>query len=118
EMLTGSRPVGAFPSASKVLRIDPRIDAVVSKAMEGAPERRFQSASEVREAIRAIEAPPRRVRRRAFVAGVVIALGTALGLAAKTWSSWRPTMGGDPERAATVETSSVSPVSTGPAAAE
>ena len=50
EMLTGEIPRGAvkLPSA-KVAGLDPRLDAVVFKAMESEPERRFASAAELQK---------------------------------------------------------------------
>lgn len=57
EMLTGSVPMGAFkPVTQKVpkLRVDSRIDEVVSRAMEPDMESRYQSAAELSTEIEAI----------------------------------------------------------------
>ncbi len=51
EMLTGTRPQGAFDLPSFKSRADARIDEVVIKAMRQEPERRYQRVSELREAV-------------------------------------------------------------------
>ncbi len=59
EMLTGQLPVGRFPSPSELGRGDAVIDRVVLRALESSREKRFQAASEIREALdsRAIDDP-------------------------------------------------------------
>lgn len=48
EMLTGTRPQGAFDLPSTKARVDVRLDDVVIKAMRQAPEQRYQQVSELR----------------------------------------------------------------------
>ncbi|HEX7897749.1 MAG TPA: serine/threonine-protein kinase, partial [Planctomycetota bacterium] len=51
EMLTGELPIGRFEMPSKKVQIDVRLDEVVLKTLEKAPDRRYQKAGEVRDAI-------------------------------------------------------------------
>jgi serine/threonine protein kinase len=51
EMLTGTRPQGAFDLPSIKSHVDARLDEVVVKAMRQEPERRYQRVSELREAV-------------------------------------------------------------------
>lgn len=51
EMLTGELPIGKFASPSQKVQIDVRLDAVVLKALEKEPARRYQRASELGEAV-------------------------------------------------------------------
>ncbi len=51
ELLTKERPAGVFDPPSRKCPMDPRIDAIVFKAMEREPSRRFQQATEVSEAL-------------------------------------------------------------------
>jgi predicted Ser/Thr protein kinase len=48
EMLTGELPLGRFEPPSHKVEVDVRIDQVVLRALEKAPERRYQRASEVK----------------------------------------------------------------------
>jgi tRNA A-37 threonylcarbamoyl transferase component Bud32 len=48
EMLTGRLPVGRFPMPSEKAGTDVRLDAVVLRALEREPERRYQHASDVK----------------------------------------------------------------------
>jgi serine/threonine protein kinase len=60
EMLTGTRPHGAFDLPSIKAHVDARLDEVVVKAMRQAPEQRYQNVSELRDEvqrIRTTEAP-------------------------------------------------------------
>jgi serine/threonine protein kinase len=93
EMLTGTRPVGTFPPASTVCKIDPCIDAVVARAMERDPARRFQQASEIDAAARRGETIPSRIRRPKVLAGAVMALVILLGVTAMAWGPWRSVEG-------------------------
>lgn len=58
EMLTGELPLGRFPPPSARVRLDVRLDEVVLRALEKAPERRYQHASEVRTAVETIAPAP------------------------------------------------------------
>ena len=54
EMLTGTRPHGAFDLPSIKSRVDARLDDVVIKAMRQAPEHRYQNVSELRDEVHRI----------------------------------------------------------------
>ncbi|MCC6739745.1 MAG: protein kinase, partial [Planctomycetia bacterium] len=61
EMLTGQLPLGAFEPASAVnSAVDPRLDAVILKALKRDPEARWKSASEMAAALAPLAgaAPP------------------------------------------------------------
>lgn len=70
QMLTGELPVGRFAPPSKKVQIDVRLDAVVLRALEKEPERRYQHASDVKTAMDAVSgyadpaSPP--IKRRLF----------------------------------------------------
>jgi len=59
EMLTGDLPRGQFAPPSRTVQVDVRLDEVVLKALEKAPERRYQHASEVKTAVETIAATER-----------------------------------------------------------
>src|SRR5437870_1167278 len=48
EMLTGELPLGRFAAPSQKVQVDVRLDEVVLRALEKAPERRYQQASQVK----------------------------------------------------------------------
>jgi hypothetical protein len=54
EMLTGELPIGRFEPPSKKVRIDVRLDDVVLRSLESAPERRYQHASDVKIEVESI----------------------------------------------------------------
>ncbi|MEM7384952.1 MAG: serine/threonine-protein kinase [Verrucomicrobiota bacterium] len=58
EMLTGEIPRGVFPPPSKRSEVDDRLDPVVMKALHSEPDRRFQAASEVGDAVTRIQENP------------------------------------------------------------
>ncbi|MCG3136136.1 MAG: Serine/threonine-protein kinase PknD [Planctomycetes bacterium] len=59
EMLTGELPVGRFDAPSRKVQVDVRVDEVVLRSLERAPERRWQRAEDVREGLeRAASAEP------------------------------------------------------------
>jgi tRNA A-37 threonylcarbamoyl transferase component Bud32 len=72
EMLTGELPVGSFEPPSRKAQVDPRLDAVVLRALAREPRRRFSDAGEVRAAVEKITGiyqnlpgdMPRRPQRR------------------------------------------------------
>jgi hypothetical protein len=68
EMLTGQLPLGRFLPPSHRAGVDPRLDDIVLKALENAPERRFQQVSELKAALEALAAP---VSGAALTAGQV-----------------------------------------------
>ncbi len=51
ELLTGELPLGRFAPPSHKVAIDVRLDEVVLKSLEKAPERRYQHASEVKSRV-------------------------------------------------------------------
>jgi serine/threonine protein kinase len=51
EMLTGQLPVGRFPSPSELGHGDARLDEIVLRSLESNREKRFQAASEIRDAL-------------------------------------------------------------------
>ena len=54
EMLTGELPMGRFAPPSQRVSIDVQLDEVVLRALERAPSRRYQRASQVGEEVEAI----------------------------------------------------------------
>ena len=58
EMLTGELPLGRFDAPSKRIAVDVRLDEVVLRSLEKAPERRWQHASDVRDEVGAIARAP------------------------------------------------------------
>jgi tRNA A-37 threonylcarbamoyl transferase component Bud32 len=117
EMLTGELPLGRFAPPSQKSQADPRLDDVVFRTLEKEPERRAQSAGEVKTAVENIardpaapvqtpESWPRRLRR-AVPYGVITFLlccGAAVMLAsiwprtfaAKAMVVWNPPDNGLP----------------------
>jgi serine/threonine protein kinase len=57
EMLTGQVPRGKFAPPSHKLGVDARLDAVVLRALESEPKRRYQQVSEMQTAVEAITQP-------------------------------------------------------------
>lgn len=53
ELLTGARPRGNFAPPSRKVRVSRRVDAVVLKAIDEAPERRFASAERAENPLKA-----------------------------------------------------------------
>jgi predicted Ser/Thr protein kinase len=58
EMLTGELPIGRFAAPSKKVQIDVRLDEVVLRSLEKAPEQRYQHASEIKTEMEAIVQSP------------------------------------------------------------
>ncbi|MEP6672974.1 MAG: protein kinase, partial [Chthoniobacter sp.] len=58
EMLTGETPHGVFDPPSRRMQIDVRIDDVVLKALQSAPDRRYQKASEMKTDVEQIQSGP------------------------------------------------------------
>jgi len=58
EMLTGELPLGRFAAPSDTANVDPRLDQVVFQTLEKQPERRPQSADEVRTRVEDIATHP------------------------------------------------------------
>ncbi len=59
EMLTGELPLGRFPLPSHKVQIDVRLDQVVLRTLEKAPELRYQQAGEVKTEVETISRTPR-----------------------------------------------------------
>ena len=60
EMLTGERPQGIFEMPSRKVAVDARIDAVVTKALQQEPDRRYQQVSEMQTDVDRIRTTPLR----------------------------------------------------------
>jgi len=58
EMLTGELPLGRFPLPSKKVQIDVRLDDVVLRTLEKAPELRYQQAGDVKAEVETISRTP------------------------------------------------------------
>jgi polar amino acid transport system substrate-binding protein len=93
ELLTGELPLGQFAPPSQKAKVDPRLDAVVLKALAREPGRRFHGAGAMKEAIEAAMAKRRSVlANRWFWAGVA---SVALVLAAVAWRAGATPVRGD-----------------------
>jgi serine/threonine protein kinase len=57
EMLTGQVPRGNFAPPSHKAKVDTRLDAVVMRALQSEPERRYQQVREMQTAVEAITQP-------------------------------------------------------------
>ncbi|MEZ6102776.1 MAG: serine/threonine-protein kinase [Pirellulaceae bacterium] len=51
ELLTGELPIGRFAPPSQKVRIDVKLDEVVLRALEKEPQRRYQTATEVKTSV-------------------------------------------------------------------
>ena len=58
EMLTGDLPLGKFPPPSRKVEVDVRLDAVVLRALENDPERRYQRAGDVKTGVETVSRSP------------------------------------------------------------
>ena len=65
EMLTGQRPQGIFEMPSRKVAVDARIDAVVTKALQQEPDRRYQHVSEMQTDVDRIRTTPGQGIRKA-----------------------------------------------------
>jgi hypothetical protein len=57
ELLTGKLPRGRYPLPSEKVGVGAEVDSVVLRALEAAPERRYQTAGEMRAAVQALNQP-------------------------------------------------------------
>lgn len=100
ELLTGAPPQGLFHPPSRRAPVDERLDRIVIKALERAPEKRYQRASELKTDLDAVAKAPRRAPRtrgrQNAVLGVLVAL--ALGGIGIVWGSWPRTRHLPPDR--------------------
>ena len=58
EMLTGELPLGRFQPPSQRVQVDVRLDEVVLRALEKAPERRYQQAGQIKTEVETIAGSP------------------------------------------------------------
>ncbi len=58
EMLTGELPKGEIASLSKRIEVDVRLDAIVLRALDVHPERRYQTAAEFKTMVETMATPP------------------------------------------------------------
>lgn len=79
ELVAKEREPGDLPPSSSERRGDPRVAAVIAKAMEREPERRFQSAAQLEEALRRVIGPRRGNPMLRWAAGVATLLIAGFG---------------------------------------
>lgn len=73
EMLTGELPRGVFQPPSRKSGSDSRLDEVVQRALQERPEDRYQAASELKNDVSSVQAPPqKKSHARWLVAAVVL----------------------------------------------
>src|SRR5205085_2300616 len=70
ELLTGELPLGRFAPPSKMVQVDVRLDEVVLRALERAPESRYQHVSEVKTEVESIAHSPARRDKVTLPAGM------------------------------------------------
>jgi uncharacterized protein (TIGR03067 family) len=58
EMLTGELPAKPIVAPSRVVRVDVRLDEIVLRALEQSPERRYQTAAELRTQVESFVSDP------------------------------------------------------------
>jgi len=93
EVLTGELPIGKFMLPSRIVDVDPRIDAIVARAMQRDPSRRYQAVSDVQRAVCGVgmstdggRAPfTRRARRHERAWPMYLATVAAIALIAFGW---------------------------------
>ncbi|MAS96551.1 MAG: hypothetical protein CMO55_25460 [Verrucomicrobiales bacterium] len=54
QLLTGERPAGVFEAPSQLAAVDRKVDTVVLKALEKNPDRRYQDANEMHDAVKRV----------------------------------------------------------------
>jgi len=69
ELLTGELPLGRFEPPSQRVQVDVRLDDVVLRALERAPERRYQHATDMKTGIDRLDEPAPAVPQGARVTG-------------------------------------------------
>jgi hypothetical protein len=78
ELLTGRLPLGRFEAPAQALGLDVRIDAVVLRALERDPERRWQRADDLGSRVSGLAtAPPTDPPPRLFRRGTMVLAATA-----------------------------------------
>ena len=77
EMLAGGKPIGNFPLASAKAGLSPRVDAVLSKAMQNDPNLRYASVEDFhRDLVRAFRKKST-VARNSLIAAAALVMATA-----------------------------------------
>jgi tRNA A-37 threonylcarbamoyl transferase component Bud32 len=72
EMLTGELPRGKFDMPSKHVQVDVRLDEIVLKSLERAPERRYQHAIDVKTDVDNVGDAEKRARPEPMVVGLAV----------------------------------------------
>lgn len=81
ELLTGKLPRGVFDPPSKLnAAVSPAVDPVVHTAMQSDPDRRYQTAAALQQAIAQSETAPTQTFRRPRLAVVLVGLVLLLGV--------------------------------------
>ncbi len=57
EMLTGAPPQGQFQLPAAALKLDARVDTIITRCMQQKPDLRYQSAAEIKQAFEALTHP-------------------------------------------------------------
>lgn len=96
QMLSGRVPRGLFqmPGVSSGGAIDPRFDAIITKAMQTEPSQRYQSAAEMRRDLDVILMTPRATREAAAAAVPVRAVEEVPGQRSGVRKPHKPVMKG------------------------
>ncbi len=96
EMLTGQLPLGRFEAPSRRVAVDVRLDEIVLRALEQAPERRYQHAAEVGTDVEIVRGTPAGTAPPAAEGAPRLDVGADTGRAARPvgWfaSAWRRRM--------------------------
>lgn len=82
EMLCGKTPQGAWKLPSQLARIDPRIDSIVVKALQEAPQDRYQQAEEMLADLDRLRLPPLSKARSSSRRKISAIFYSATGIAA------------------------------------
>ena len=93
EMLTGERPAGVFQPPSKRALVDKRLDAVVLRAMDKSPDRRYQQVGQIGEELARISGahksrPGSDARPKRHLAKPLLALAASAVLGLGGWMLW------------------------------
>lgn len=57
EMLTGAPPQGQFQLPAAALKLDARVDTIITRCMQQKPDLRYQSAAEIKQAFQSLTQP-------------------------------------------------------------
>lgn len=77
EMLTGQKPIGAYPSAAEKAGLSRRVDTVLARALQPDPTERFQTIAELRTELHRAWKPRLTPKRIAKLSALALALATA-----------------------------------------